>query len=971
MARSSGIIRVIKALGKGRKTKGSFASKLATIGGGGGALLAGGLGYINSLIDKKINDFSNRQQPEYSMSDLGFAPKKEKTSSEISTINLSDIINAVSVIPIDIVPELGPTQDQYAIHLNLIIKRVAKLESAVSTQAKLIAKLEKAIFNYNENTRKENLNKRRKEKEDDIEETFAQKAARNIIDKTKDVASTIGSIVKPFLLPIAALALAAAASASDEEDSEEPIVSDNILDNIGNALDFMETTAVSTVMASSSLAKVMPTAAGAVANAASNAASMIKSSSTVTTMANMVNSVKASIGGKTAPIINAVSKFGDAAKANTFIQSISSAMKFLDGISKQAGKIVESVKSFVSSLPSSIAKIIKAAGKKIVKWYLVWQALQFMFRSAQMYAIGNMTAEKFHAGNKEQINNIIKVMGAPWVLLKIGLLAGTPFSPVGAAFGAIIGFVVGLIWGDEIYDVIGMDSLVNMLYDWIVLRKDITAEASQMWSKITNYFTKQLPNLIKDAIIEFGSNLKNNVTSFITAPFEKVIGSNNETNVTQPTTPDEPLKTRVMTNDGFKELSKEEIQQGIQEGTIKRSIGSNLQTEELVKRENILGGRNNSLSELYDGMTKSELATEAIKGNHHPEFHAAMYKAGFSDEEVEIAIDAGYAALNRTQKESLNNTPIQYEDNEKSQQLKSAYAKYQQSESDLKSFENSNERGTFKIIEDKYGFTEEKVYDDPEEQTQYKALSLQSFDSKEEFSDAKGDSFDKIKFLQSVDLLPQNFQAIDVSGNKLDKMIEDYLKKDKTAPYENKIIEQNIKPLEYEEAPVSKSRLEMIPNEHKKDYDLSKKPVDLIEQYSQESTNIFEFNANKREEKLVNERELKNRQDMLSGSDDYWQHRDTGLIDEVPHMIMKEHIIKNNQSENNQQKSNVDVKLTDIVPTTKQKKNVVVIPLVIPQNNAKSNAPLYNAGAAPASIPEPATPSLSTNDRFLDYSLVT
>jgi hypothetical protein len=42
---------------------------------------------------------------------------------------------------------------------------------------------------------------------------------------------------------------------------------------------------------------------------------------------------------------------------------------------------------------------------------------------------------------------------------------------------------------------------------------------------------------------------------------------------------DEPLKTSVMTNEGFKELTKEEIQEGIKEGTIKRSIGRAAQRE--------------------------------------------------------------------------------------------------------------------------------------------------------------------------------------------------------------------------------------------------------------------------------------------------------------------------------------------------------------------------------------------------------
>jgi hypothetical protein len=46
---------------------------------------------------------------------------------------------------------------------------------------------------------------------------------------------------------------------------------------------------------------------------------------------------------------------------------------------------------------------------------------------------------------------------------------------------------------------------------------------------------------------------------------------------------------------------------------------------------------------IYNSMSKSELADEAMKGNADPAFHTAMIEAGFSDEEVDIAIRKGRA----------------------------------------------------------------------------------------------------------------------------------------------------------------------------------------------------------------------------------------------------------------------------------------------------------------------------------------
>ena len=92
----------------------------------------------------------------------------------------------------------------------------------------------------------------------------------------------------------------------------------------------------------------------------------------------------------------------------------------------------------------------------------------------------------------------------------------------------------------------------------------------------------------------------------------------------------------------------------------------------------------------------------------------------------------------------------------------------------LKAFE-AGDRGSFKMEEDEFGF-EQKVYDNAEEQAQYKALLVNKARAGNEYYDAKqlDDTLDKVEFLQDRGLLPQNFSG-NFSGMQLDKQIDDYL----------------------------------------------------------------------------------------------------------------------------------------------------------------------------------------------------
>jgi hypothetical protein len=513
MARSKTFLRLIRFLRGGRRPKGSFLKTLGKVGMG-AALIKGGLGYIEKMIDDKLAEAAlDGMQTPLSLSPI-IKPKENNVEKPLT---LASIVSDVNVEPKEIIPELGPHEGQYAIHLNLIIERIAKLESSVLTQANLIAKLESVIGKYNEEERKERFKKQQKDREDSIEQrTFLRNLGRSTLNFADTGVKKLSSIMKPFLLPIAALALASSINLKESEDDEK-LISDDMFEKISNAVDFVENwgdkIALGLFTSGSRLGKDFLKTGSAIKGATAAAAGNVKSGLIDSTLrmrqaSPIVNSIF-EFKTKTTDFVKTkfdftgiASKFklNNSPKLQKIIKSLTRAGSFFEGIAKKSADIMNDVKNFLQKLPSSIGKFISKLGKSIVKWVLVIEAIKFMWRAANLYLLGEISEEEFHKGNKEQINIIIATLGAPWILTIIG----SAVPVVGTAFG----FIVGLIWGEDIYNYIGMNRIVDAFYDWIVLDKPLSQIASEIWGRVKDHFT--FTNIMKRV---FGFEFELNVPS--------------------------------------------------------------------------------------------------------------------------------------------------------------------------------------------------------------------------------------------------------------------------------------------------------------------------------------------------------------------------------------------------------------------------------------------------------------------------
>jgi len=116
-----------------------------------GLKIAGGLALGNAVL-KGLGSLSPGQKES---SDTSLPTAEQYTSAALAQVETNTSVRHTDVPAIieqmepirvpDVIPELGPNDGQYAPHLNLIIERIARLESRVNTQSALLDSLRSVI----------------------------------------------------------------------------------------------------------------------------------------------------------------------------------------------------------------------------------------------------------------------------------------------------------------------------------------------------------------------------------------------------------------------------------------------------------------------------------------------------------------------------------------------------------------------------------------------------------------------------------------------------------------------------------------------------------------------------------------------------------------------------------------------------------------------------------------------------------
>jgi hypothetical protein len=587
------------------------------VGGAGGvaALAAGGLSsIIRSLgVDQAV------EAGEASLATPMFEPIKERDEIiQFRSPSVRDLFDEIDVKSKEIVPELGPEEDRYEKHLNLIIERVARLEGEAATQNELIARLSGNIKESDDQQRRFNLEEKRQRTEDNIE---GRGRTSELFEKIKEGAQTtgrnVGAILKALALPVAAFTAAHFLNKFSEESDDEETIS-NLIDT--SLFVFEKVTQAGLLLGGSvklqatRLSGMAARTGQAVGSMAPVQAAAARVGTTIATAMQPITQTARSVGATaarfsgaiTTPITTATGAAAtrvstalapitaNVAKITRSIQNLRMLQSLIQGLQKGADKITTRVLEWARRLPTRLFNFIKNVAKKALRYYLIFESILFMITLAERYMMGTITEAEYHAQNKEQLNQIVSILGAPMFLAFIGGLVGAGVGgllgsifPVvgtiivgltGKGIGSVVGFLIGCIWGDDIFKAVGIDKFVDALYD-LIFQWD-TEPMKELFLNVVRWAANEAPKIFGRALLD-ALNPSRVILRGARAAMERFsrapdVSGDFEQSDTIPTSneiPIPPLRTGETTNvimrDGsIKTLSEEEINEAFDEGLI-------------------------------------------------------------------------------------------------------------------------------------------------------------------------------------------------------------------------------------------------------------------------------------------------------------------------------------------------------------------------------------------------------------------
>jgi len=506
MAKKPGRLSFLtKALKSKKKPKGKKDS--------GGGLKGFAKGYVASSI---VDALFGGKAEESVIDDAMGATSNDKdttTSSNKSVVDFPDL-QKVKVADVIIKPKLGPLEGKYARHLNLIIERQAKVESAVRTQNNLINKYNSLVSSAIEQNRKESLAQRRRDDEAELENKRGHEKTqssiaglrRTISDKSDGLLRTLGKIA---LGGAAGFGLYNYAVGNIKPSGTD--ILDTAIAGI-EAVDQGITTFTDTVVPgiTSAAGAKKGTQIGKNANAARRtfdtkgvkpqglsdrmklaglrAADVVQKPVGMQLNPGMIK--EGMRGTKGGTRIDMQRRYERALK---FRQNLAWLEKFFVNMQKMGDKFDDWWANTSKFLPDGLVTKLDSLGKKLVKWYLIGESFVFMYRASESFALGQIGEKEWHEGNKEQINRIFMALGGAYATALIFGLAGTSIGgPYGTLLGGFGGFVAGLFFGDDVYRLLQLDDLVDALYDGILGDKTFKEAMAGFAAKVGRDFISSI-----------------------------------------------------------------------------------------------------------------------------------------------------------------------------------------------------------------------------------------------------------------------------------------------------------------------------------------------------------------------------------------------------------------------------------------------------------------------------------------------
>lgn len=352
--------------------------------------------------------------------------------------------------------------------------------------------LEESVKKSVDNERRENLERMRDEDEAKIERKQVMDdilgKIGNVAHKTKD---GLLSLLAPFL---PAGALFATGFILDKINSVLP--RGTTLSDITNTFEHMQTTVARVAggvgKLTAGFSKVSAIATGTIRGLFPSTPLAIRNTIDFTSKISLTNGRFA----RHMPFLNA---------ANSFFLMLS----------RSTNSMMARLAQWTSNLGPWFESRLKSVAKKVIKWVLIIEAMRAMINALQMKILGAITEEEWHNRNREQINNIIRILGAPFLVMALFAAAGNMGVPIlGGLGGGAAGLITGILLGDDLFRILKLEILIGGIYDWLVLGDK--TKIKSFIPQLIDELVVRIPKLIAESVKEATVNTVTDISDIIT-----------------------------------------------------------------------------------------------------------------------------------------------------------------------------------------------------------------------------------------------------------------------------------------------------------------------------------------------------------------------------------------------------------------------------------------------------------------------
>lgn len=372
---------------------------------------------------------------------------------------------------------------------------ISAISNSIGTMAAQIAALEGLTDAVDEateeNRRTKRANERRRD-EADVEEkdVFDQ----GVEDMLGAAGTGVGAYLSKFLVPGLLLGMSGMANAMAENLEDEDDTIEEMIDNL-SWLDGIEETYVQMSVALSTLG--ISVSKGFSALKAGMAA---KGAEFVSKMAATKGAQNLAAGGR--GMVQAFAQTNKILSANPVVgpilRSLNTIKSWFTAFAKGIAGPIKAIGGALSKLPQFILNFFKGVLSKPIKYLIIFTAIDSMIDAAMAYMFNTITPAEFHERCKKNINDILGLIGGTWIVTIMFAALGTALGTVVPIFGNLVGgglgLLFGVLYGEDVYRIIGGDDIVNALYDWMVLGD--TSGLKNLGTSIIESGKKDLQNMI-------------------------------------------------------------------------------------------------------------------------------------------------------------------------------------------------------------------------------------------------------------------------------------------------------------------------------------------------------------------------------------------------------------------------------------------------------------------------------------------